>query len=69
MITSYIYQSIKVRLSKVWGRPGLVLEILTMALYPGTGIGMCMSVFATYVSVSKKTQKNLGESTHTIIST
>ena len=69
VITSSIYQSIWVRLYRMWVGPGPVSGILVMALYPGTGSDMCTRAFVTSISVSENAQKNLGESTHPIGST
>ena len=57
------------RLSRVWGVPIPVSEILTMALYYGAGINLCTRAFATPISVSENAKKNLSESTHPIVST
>ena len=68
VIMSPIYQSILVRLSRVWVGPGPVSGILLMALYPCTKIDVCTRAFTTSASFSKSAQKNLGDSTHPIIS-
>ena len=53
----------------MWGGREPVSGILEMALYPGTGSNVWKRAFSMSVSASKKAQKNLGESTHTIGST
>ena len=40
-----------------------------MVSYPGTGSNVLMRVFYTSISVSKNSQKNLGDSTYPIGST
>ena len=51
------------------GGPGTVFGVLVMSPYLGTGSELSNMIFATLISVSKNSQKNLGESNHTIGST
>ena len=51
------------------GESGTVFGILVMAPYLGTGSKLSNMIFATLIIVSKNSQKNLGESNHTIGST
>ena len=46
-----------------------VFGILAIVPYQGTGINVLMMELATSIRVFKKTQNNLGESTHLIGST
>ena len=68
LITSYIYQYILVRLSRVCGGTRYVFGILTVALYQGTRSKILIMVFAISVRIFNKAQNKLGVSTHPIVS-
>ena len=61
----FIYQSICVSLSRVFGRPLYVFEVLIMELCWVIGINTEMMALATLVRISEKSQNNFWGSTHT----